>query len=174
MTITFADVDEILRIIDQFPAAEVRYEHGDLKLYIKRAHAAGAAAQPPAFTPPAATAPVLPAAAPVAAVPTSVAAAPQPAASRKAASVVHSGQIAVEAPLMGVFYAAPAPGAQPFVTPGVNVDKGTDLGIIEVMKVMNLIKAPCAGTVTDIVAENGAMVEIGQSLMWIKPSAERQ
>ena len=72
---------------------------------------------------------------------------------------------------MGVYYAAPSPGAPPFVTPGQAITKGTDLCIIEVMKVMNLIKAPSDGTVVEIVAENGAMVERGQALIWVKPSA---
>ena len=45
-TMSYADVDEILRIIDQFPAAEVRFEHGDLKLYVKRAGTGAAVAQP--------------------------------------------------------------------------------------------------------------------------------
>ena len=70
---------------------------------------------------------------------------------------------------MGAYYAAPAPDADPFVRPGQKIAKGATLCIIEVMKVMNDIKSPFAGVVVDIAAENGAMVEQGQALMWIKP-----
>ena len=73
---------------------------------------------------------------------------------------------------MCVYYAAPGPGAEPFVKPGQKIAKGADLCIIEVMKVMNNIKAPFAGVVVDIAAKNGAMVEAGQALMWIKPEGQ--
>src|SRR5262249_55829570 len=56
MSITFSDVDEILRIVERFPAAEIKFEHGDLKLYIKRSqlelHGAGAVAASPGASPP--------------------------------------------------------------------------------------------------------------------------
>ena len=70
--------------------------------------------------------------------------------------------------MMGVYYKAPAPGADPFVRAGQKVAKGADLCIVEVMKVMNLIKAPCSGVVAEIEAENGQMVEFNQVILWIK------
>lgn len=73
---------------------------------------------------------------------------------------------------MGVYYASPAPDADPFVRPGQKIAKGADLCIIEVMKVMNNIRAPFAGIVVDVTAENGAMVEQGQALMWIRPEGD--
>ena len=170
-TLTFSDVDQILRIIDQFPAAEVRFEHGDLKLYVKRTGSDGAVALPAAQAtaqpaPQAAPAPAVSAAA-TAATPAKAAAAAKPAAAKFKAD--RHGQTAIDSPLMGVYYAAPAPDADPFVRPGQKIAKGATLCIIEVMKVMNDIKSPFAGVVVDIAAENGAMVEQGQALMWIKP-----
>ena len=164
-TMTFSDVDEILRIVDQFPAAEVRFEHGDLKLYVKRAGVGAAVAQP-AAQPASQTAAqaVAPASAP--------ATANKSAAGKPTSKADRRGQTPIESPLMGVYYAAPAPGADPFVKPGQKVAKGADLCIIEVMKVMNNIKAPFAGVVVDIAAKNGAMVEAGQALMWIKPEGQ--
>jgi acetyl-CoA carboxylase biotin carboxyl carrier protein len=173
MSITFSDADEILRIIDRFPAAEIRFEHGDLKLYIKRTPLEllqRAASVTPVSTGGAPTAPV---SAPERPISPSVAVHPPP--SAHAASHVSSigvnraGQIPIESPLMGVFYAAPSPEAPPFVTVGQMVVKGTELCIIEVMKVMNLIKAPVDGKISDIVAANGSTVEVGQALMWISP-----
>lgn len=165
MPLLFADVEEILRIIDRFPAAEIRFEHGDVKLYVRRA---GAVGTPPAAVP----APPL-IAAPASAVPAPgpAPAAPPPSPKRAAADVDRSGQVSIDAPLAGVFYAAPSPDAAPFVQAGQTVADGAPLCIIEVMKVMNTIKAPLAGTVVDVVAENGAAVERDEPLMWIRPAA---
>ena len=170
-TLTFSDVDQILRIIDQFPAAEVRFEHGDLKLYVKRTGSAGTVAQPTAQAAPQAALQAAPASAvsavAPAATPAKAAAAAAPSAAKSKAD--RRGQTSIESPLMGAYYAAPAPDADPFVRPGQKIAKGATLCIIEVMKVMNDIKSPFAGVVVDIAAENGAMVEQGQALMWIKP-----
>ena len=80
-----------------------------------------------------------------------------------------SGCVPVKAPMMGVFYAAPAPDAPPFVRVGDLVKEGADLCIIEVMKVMNNIKSPCEGVIEAIHAENANMVELGEAIFWIKP-----
>ena len=172
MPLSFTDVDEILRIIDLFPAAEIRFEHGDVKLYVKRAGPIPAPA--PTAAPNAATH----GHAPPANTGTSeamTAQTPAPASSptprsSDAPNVDRTGQIFIESPLMGVYYAAPSPASPPFVTPGQSITEGTDLCIIEVMKLMNVIKAPCEGVVVDIVAENGVLVERGQPLMWIRPT----
>lgn len=168
--IGFADVDEILRIIDQFPAAEIVYERGDLKLHVRRAGSAAPADAPaaPVVASPTASAPAsapaaatnAPAASPT---PPTAGATPRPAAARR------EGCVAVESPLVGVFYAAPSPGAAPFVTVGQSVRVSDDLCIIEVMKVMNMVKAPVAGVVEAIDTVNADMVERGQALLWIRP-----
>ena len=73
----------------------------------------------------------------------------------------------VEAPLVGTFYAAPSPEKDPFVNEGSQVKKGDVIGIIEAMKMMNEIVAPCDGTIEGIEVENGQMVEFHQVLMRI-------
>ena len=96
------------------------------------------------------------AAAPVASV-----AAPAPAAS---APVVEEG-LWVTAPLVGTFYAAPAPGAEPYVKAGQKVSKGDTLCLVEAMKTMNEIKAPCDCVVEAVLAQDGELVSFGQNLI---------
>ena len=74
----------------------------------------------------------------------------------------------VKSPMVGVFYAAPSPDAQPFVQVGSKVKKGDVLCIIEAMKIMNEIKAPCDGKVIRIMAQPGDMVEYNQVLCVIE------
>lgn len=74
----------------------------------------------------------------------------------------------VKSPIVGVFYSASSPESEPYVTVGKNVKKGDIVCIIEAMKVMNEIKAPCDGTVTSILVENEAIVEYDQALMVIE------
>lgn len=73
----------------------------------------------------------------------------------------------VKAPMVGVYYAAPAPGATPFVKVGDNVEKGQVICLIEAMKLMNDITAPVAGRIVDICALDGAVLEYGQTIMKI-------
>lgn len=75
---------------------------------------------------------------------------------------------AVKSPIVGVFYSASSPESEPYVTVGKNVKKGDIVCIIEAMKVMNEIRAPCDGTVTSILVENEALVEYDQALMVIE------
>lgn len=77
-----------------------------------------------------------------------------------------AGQV-VKAPLVGTFYSASAPDAAPFVQVGDTVTQGQTLGIIEAMKLMNEIESDYAGTVKEILVENGQMVEYGQPLFVI-------
>ena len=75
---------------------------------------------------------------------------------------------AITSPMVGTFYAASSPEAAPFVEVGSTVNVGDVVCIIEAMKVMNEIKAPCDGTVTSILVENEALVEYDQALMVIE------
>ena len=77
-----------------------------------------------------------------------------------------AGQVG-KAPLVGTFYSASAPDAAPFVQVGDTVAEGQTLGIIEAMKLMNEIESDYAGTVKEILVENGQMVEYGQPLFVI-------
>ncbi len=72
---------------------------------------------------------------------------------------------AIRAPLPGTFYRAPQPGAPPFVEVGSVVDADTVIGIIETMKLMNPVHAGASGTISAILAENGAMVGKHMALM---------
>ena len=79
-----------------------------------------------------------------------------------------AGEVDVPAPLLGNFYSAPRPGDPPFVEPGDAVDEDTTIGIIEVMKLMNPIRAGVSGTVVAVLAENGTAVEEGQALVRVR------
>ena len=80
--------------------------------------------------------------------------------------VLHPGT--VTSPIVGIAYLAPEPGAAPFVRTGDSVSEGQTLLIIEAMKVMNQIRAPQAGRVGRIFAEDGEPVEYGAALMLIE------
>ena len=74
----------------------------------------------------------------------------------------------ITAPMVGIFYAAPSPGAKPFVEIGSTVAPGDTLCIIEAMKMMNQIESDTAGRVVNILVENGSPVEYGQALFVIE------
>ncbi|QRN80300.1 MAG: acetyl-CoA carboxylase biotin carboxyl carrier protein, partial [Nocardiopsis sp. BM-2018] len=76
----------------------------------------------------------------------------------------------VTAPIVGTFYAAPAPDAPNYVKPGDRVQVGAVLCIIEAMKLMNEIEAEVAGTVVEVLVKNEDPVEYGQVLFRIDPS----
>ena len=104
-------------------------------------------------------------AAPVAA-PAAMPAAPEPAAQAPAAAPEPKGA-EVTAPMVGVFYAAPAPGDEPFVRVGSKVKAGETLCIIEAMKVLNEVTAEADGEVLEICVADGDLVEFGSRLMRI-------
>jgi acetyl-CoA carboxylase biotin carboxyl carrier protein len=81
-----------------------------------------------------------------------------------------AGLIPVESPMVGTFYRAPAPGAEPYVKEGDLLQKGTVICIIEAMKLMNEIEAEVAGRVARILVENGQPVEFGQTLFFVEPT----
>ena len=81
------------------------------------------------------------------------------------AGAARVGEVDVPAPLLGNFYEAPRPGDPPFVKPGDKVDAETIIGIIEVMKLMNPIRAGVSGKVVAILAADGSAVEEGQALI---------
>jgi biotin carboxyl carrier protein len=75
----------------------------------------------------------------------------------------------VVAPSPGLFWRCPSPGAPPFAEVGMRVEADAVLCIVEVMKLMNTVTAPCAGVVVDVLVGNGEQVERGQSLFRIRP-----
>lgn len=95
--------------------------------------------------------------------------APQSAAAQAAAPsapVADSGKT-INAPIVGVFYAAPSPDAQPYVSVGKQVKKGDTVCIIEAMKCMNEIQAEEDGVISEILVKDGELVEYGQPLFKI-------
>jgi acetyl-CoA carboxylase biotin carboxyl carrier protein len=72
--------------------------------------------------------------------------------------------------MLGIFYAADAPGEAPFVEQGSSVDPDTTVCIIEVMKMMNSVPAGVTGTVVEVCQENGDMVQEGDVLFRIAPT----
>ena len=71
----------------------------------------------------------------------------------------------ITAPLVGTFYTAPQPGAEPFVKPGQGVKKGQTVGLLEAMKMMSEVQAPCDCVIEEIVAQDGALVSFGEALI---------
>jgi acetyl-CoA carboxylase biotin carboxyl carrier protein len=153
MALSDDDVREILRLIDESKLDELRIETPEFKLHVLRR---GRAAPPEerAERAPEASAPV------AAAAVTS----PETAAAS-------NGQQTIEAPMLGTFYRAEAPGATPFVDVGTQVDPGTVVCLIEVMKMMNSIQAGVAGTIVEVCAENAQLVEYGAPLFRVEPAA---
>ena len=83
--------------------------------------------------------------------------------------VEEEGLIPIKAPLLGIFYRAPKPGAPPFVEVGGRVTEEDTVCLIEVMKLFNTVKAGLNGHIAKICAENGQMVEYNQILFLIDP-----
>src|SRR3984885_7143912 len=76
----------------------------------------------------------------------------------------------VTSPLLGTFYRAPKPGAPPFVEVGAQVDEETVVAIIEVMKLMNTVRAGVRGTVAEILLGDGALAEYGETVLRVRKS----
>ena len=153
MPLTAQDVAEILRLLEASDFLELRIEHEGLKLTLRRPGARDAdTAAAPAVTPTGAVNPVSwPA--------------PESAAQPAGSAMSDPALIEITAPLMGIFYRAPRPGAAPFIEVGSVLKEDTVVGIIEVMKLMNSVRAEVRGTVIEILAEDGAAVEQGQVLV---------
>jgi acetyl-CoA carboxylase biotin carboxyl carrier protein len=161
--LTYKDVVDILKIIDESPCQELHLELEGLKLDLTKGEPPPA--PPPPGQPPAAAAEKGESPGPNPG--------PAPAAPPKEAApspVPISSGIQVKSPLAGTFYRAPAPGARPFVEVGGEVKAGDQVAIVEVMKLMNSVKAPVKGVVREICVANETPVKMGQVLMVIEPS----
>lgn len=154
MTLTAKDVAEITRLLEESNFDELLLELDGLKLTLRR----NGASAPPA---PSASDASLPG-------PPSRAA---PAVTPAAPAASETQALPITAPLLGTFYRAPKPGAPPFVEVGAAVEEDTIVGIIEVMKLMNTVRAGTRGTVLDILAKDGALVEYGETLMRVSKAA---
>ena len=92
---------------------------------------------------------------------------PEPSAGKPSAD----GLQTIVAPMLGVFYRAPAPGATPFVDVGAHVDETTVVCLIEVMKMMNAVPAGVVGRIVEVCAANAEAVEYGATLFRVEPDA---
>ena len=78
--------------------------------------------------------------------------------------------IEIKSPMVGTYYSAPSPETEPYAAAGTPVTEDTVVCIIEAMKVMNEIKAECAGTIAEICVRNAQPVEYGQTLFRVRPT----
>lgn len=160
MSLTARDVAEILRVLEEssFDTLELDMDGVQLRLRRSGAPPARAPAESRAAPRAAENAPAARAAStPPATHPAPGTAAPEP------------GAVAVPAPLLGIYYRAPKPGEPPFVEVGDRVQADTIIGIIEVMKLMNTVRAGVAGQIVAISAPNGELVEYGEAILWVRP-----
>lgn len=157
MTLSYSDVAEIVKIVDSSNCDEVSLELEGAKILIRRKGASEPAQAQVAAGPAPASATEAPAPAPEAA-------AAQPSAT---ASTAPASGNQVVAPMVGTFYSRPSPDEAEFVSVGTDVEIGTPLCIIEVMKLFTTIESTRAGTVRAILATGGEMVEYGQPLFVI-------
>jgi len=95
--------------------------------------------------------------------------APAPAPAAPPPTSEAAGLEVVKSPIVGTFYRTPDPNSPPFVEVGSVVAEEDTVCIIEVMKLMNSIRAGCRGRVAELCVDNGGMVEFGQALMVIEP-----
>lgn len=137
--------DTLNRLLESFAAGGIghlEYAEGESRLVLDAPVAVVAA----------------PAAAPVAAAPAAVPAAPQ----------AQADAPSITAPLVGTFYAASAPDAAPFVKVGDTVRKGQTVCILEAMKMINEVPAPCDCVIEAVLAQDGALVGFGDPLFTIR------
>jgi len=135
-------------VLAELGLSEIEVESAALRVRVQRP---GAAAPPAAVSAPAPPAP--------------------PVERALVADVVSPALVTLEAPMVGTFYRAPSPTADPFVNEGDVVKEGQVLCIIEAMKLMNEIEAKVAGRIARVLVENAQAVEYGQPLFLIEPQS---
>lgn len=164
MPLTAQDVAEITRLLEESEFDELHIEHEGLKLTLRRTASRQAPASPTPGHP--------------AATNTGSAAVQSPhvdarAEPRGAQPIDDPSRVSITSPLVGIFYRAPKPGAPAFVEVGSQVEEDSIVGIIEVMKLMNTVRAEVRGTVVEILVQDGATVEYGQVLLRVAPEKQR-
>ena len=148
-------VKKLIELLEESGIAEIEIKEGEEAVRISRMPSGSLANMAPM---PMMAAPV----APVATMPATI---PAPTA---VADTAATNDHMVQAPMVGTFYSAPAPGAQAFVQIGDEVKVGQVLCIIEAMKMMNQIESDRAGKVVSVLVQNGDPVEFGQPLFAIR------
>ena len=174
MTLSEKDVLHILRLVEESSFDSLQFEYGDIKLAVSKSgnfapQFAQAPVQVVAGTPVAPTPAVEQSTEKQDQNPAPENVAPRASATATATATASSSLVAVEAPVVGVFYAAPEPGAEPFVQVGSEVDADTTVGLVEVMKVYTGVSAGLKGRVVEICVDDSQLVEYGQSLFMVEP-----
>jgi acetyl-CoA carboxylase biotin carboxyl carrier protein len=172
--LTHDDVIAILELLERSNVEYLEVEAGDTRIVADRTGAttrarggAPVAAGPTPLAAPAATPPAAPPSA-AAGAPAAPVAPPPPVVA--APVTVDPATVTVTAPMVGVFFRAPQPGAPSFVEIGSHVEEGATLGLVEVMKMYNGVAAPTAGEVVEVLAANEEFVEYGQPLFRLRPA----
>jgi acetyl-CoA carboxylase biotin carboxyl carrier protein len=147
-------VRQLVRLMRRFDLSEVSLQDGDRRVRLRRGTAAPIA--PVAYVPPAFAAPT-------------AAAAPAPATGAAPAAPA-SKLIEIKSPMVGTFYAKPAPDKDDYVKVGARVTAETVVCKIEAMKIFNDLAAGCAGVIAEICVQNGEFVEYDQVLFRVEPS----
>ena len=155
------DIKELAKIMQETGITSLHLTEGALDISMERNTAAPAPAVQPVAVQAPVTAPV-----PEVSAPTAEPAAVEPQAVGTTIDFNHITE--VKSPMVGVFYAAPSPDAQPYVQVGSKVKKGDVLCIIEAMKLMNDIESDFDGKIVEIYVENGDAVEYGQPLFCVE------
>jgi len=161
MELTEDDVLHILKLIDESKFDYFQLEVGELKITVSKGEPipVTSTTQNISLAPASAASSAKRASSPAAA----------PAAQGAKPVAIPEGMRPITAPLLGTFYVAPEPGAPPFVKVGQQITEDTTVGLIEVMKVFSSVRATVAGTIVEVVAQNGQFVEFGQTLFIVKP-----
>jgi acetyl-CoA carboxylase biotin carboxyl carrier protein len=149
VSLTAKDVAEITKLLDESDFDELHLELDGMKLSLRRAGSAAGVDEP---------APSRGRSVPVADA-TATKPAPAP------PTFDDPNHVSITSPLLGTFYRAPRPGAAPFVEIGSEVEPDTVICIVEVMKLMNTVRAGVKGRVAQILARDGALVEYGETLL---------
>lgn len=179
--LTSNEIREILRIVEESSFDVLELTAGDLKIVADKNAAAasptvpGTSARTLASASAPGSAPAVPTAAgmqtePVPA-PASESISAAPAAPEKAEEPTDDNLQPIKSPIVGVFYATPEPDAPPFVEEGSIVDTDSTVGLVEVMKVFNGVKAGVEGKIARCLVGNGEFVEHGQALFLVEPKA---
>lgn len=168
MSLNHQDIQAIVKILDDTAYDELRLENAEFSLYLKRT-ADGWTQQSMHTTSPAAASGPAPKASSELRTQTALSSKDAATVSSNEPAATEAGLIDVRSPMVGTFYRAPQPGAAPFVEIGSKVEPNTLIAIIEVMKLMSSIPSLVAGTVREILVEDGTLVEKGQLLMRVKP-----
>ena len=146
LTIDLEGIKKLLALMDEHDLVELEMEQADMAVRLKKRGSEIEAVAVPA-------------------VPTVSAQAAAPAAEAE------EELIEIKSPMVGTFYSAPSPDAEPFVKVGDTINEDTVVCVIEAMKVFNEIRAEVNGTITRACVSSGASVEFGQSMFLVRPAS---